>query len=65
MLTITRVHYTIDIIGGLIFALICERIASKYIYYFDYLLSYPYILGKKIKERFARKNDSEPLLARE
>lgn len=49
MLTITRVHYTIDVIGGLCFAFCCCRIGIICTYYVDYFLCLPYLFGKKIK----------------
>lgn len=47
MLTINRVHYTIDIAGGLVFAFFFHRMASKLVFYWDWILSLPYFLVKK------------------
>lgn len=46
MLLITRVHYTIDVAGGLIFAFFFHWFASKVVFYFDWLLSTPLMFGK-------------------
>jgi hypothetical protein len=48
MLLLTRVHYTIDIAGGLIYAFFFYGMAEKIVVYFDWLLSGPFVLGKKI-----------------
>lgn len=47
MLTITRVHYTIDIAGGLVFAFFMHSKIKKHIFYGDWLLSLPYLLVRK------------------
>lgn len=51
MLTITRVHYTTDIIGGLIFSLFCHKIGTLTIYYFDWTLSFPFFIASKIRSK--------------
>lgn len=48
MLTITRVHYTVDIIGGLVFALFFYRTSKRVFIYFDKLFSLPYFIVKWI-----------------
>lgn len=48
MLLITRVHYTIDVAGGLVFAFFWSRIAERYVSYFDWLVSLPYVVGRKV-----------------
>jgi hypothetical protein len=48
MLLLTRVHYTIDIAGGLIYAFFFYGMAEKIVVYFDWLLSGPFVLGKRI-----------------
>ena len=51
MLLITRVHYTIDVAGGLVFAFFWSRFAERYISYFDWLLTLPYVAGRKVLEK--------------
>lgn len=46
MLLITRVHYTIDVAAGLVFSLFFHGVAGKWVYYFDWLLSLPYLLAR-------------------
>ena len=48
MLLITKVHYLVDIVGGLIFSIWYYRLAIRIIVYFDKLLSLPYVLGNWI-----------------
>lgn len=48
MLLLTRVHYTIDIAGGLIYAFFFYGMAEKIVVYFDWLLSGPFVMGKKV-----------------
>lgn len=56
MLTITRIHYSIDIIGGLIFALFWyEGVVKKQLPKFDYFFSGLYYLGRKIRAIYKRK----------
>ena len=52
MLVTTRVHYIIDVVGGLIFAIWSYRQSVRYVIFFDKLLSLPFFLFMKIKERF-------------
>lgn len=54
MLTITRVHYTVDIAGGLIFGFFWHSVVNKNIYYFDWLASLPYFLVKKLVNRYKK-----------
>jgi hypothetical protein len=48
MLLITRVHYVIDIIGGLVFATWYHRTATRFVLYIDKLLSLPFWVVKWI-----------------
>ena len=50
LLTIVRVHYIIDIAGGLIFALFMSKNTKKLIFFSDWVLSQPYVLGCKAKQ---------------
>ncbi len=44
----TRIHYTIDIIGGLIFAVTSFRLTILIVKYEDYLLSIPFYIGRML-----------------
>jgi formate/nitrite transporter FocA (FNT family) len=59
MLTITRVHYTVDIAGGLIFAFFAHKMVAKIVFYGDWLLSAPYLAVKKFRERGEQKVGGE------
>lgn len=48
LLIMTKVHYSADIIGGLIFATFMHKLASKTVYYSDKFISLPHLLGLKI-----------------
>ena len=48
MLTIVRVHYTVDVIGGVIFALFMHARATNNIRRLDWLLGLPYTLTKLV-----------------
>jgi membrane-associated phospholipid phosphatase len=56
MLIITRVHYTIDVMAGLIFAITSFRLTILILKYEDYLLSIPFYIGRKIYRKL-RKDD--------
>ena len=56
MLTIVRVHYTIDIAGGLIFSIFWSRNVNPFIYYCDWIISLPYVAGKKLVEKWKDSN---------
>lgn len=47
-LIISRVHYTIDVIAGLIFAVTAYRLTILIVKYEDYLLSIPFYIGRFI-----------------
>ena len=57
-LIISRVHYTIDIMAGLIFAVTSFRMTILIVKYEDYLLSIPFYIGQFFLRKF-RKNDIE------
>jgi hypothetical protein len=59
MLLVTRVHYTIDVAGGLVFALFFYSMAEKIVPYFDWLVSQPFVLGKKVYEIYREKTQME------
>lgn len=48
LLLITKVHYVVDVAGGLIFAAWFYRLANSLVLYFDKLVSLPYVLIKWI-----------------
>jgi hypothetical protein len=52
MLLVTKVHYTIDILGALAFAFWFHRMASRYVAYIDKFLSLPYWIYKKLKLKY-------------
>jgi membrane-associated phospholipid phosphatase len=49
MLISSRVHYTLDVIGGFIFGYLSFYLSVKYVYYYDYLLSMPSYAFRKLK----------------
>lgn len=55
-LIITRVHYTIDVIAGIIFAVTSFRMTILIVKYEDYLLSIPFYIGRFLLKKF-RKSD--------
>lgn len=61
MLLITRVHYTVDVAAGLVYAFFFYGLAEKIISYFDWLVSLPYLLGKKVFDKYHqnKKNRNE------
>jgi hypothetical protein len=56
----TKVHYTVDIIGGLIFAIFMYNLASKTVYYTDKFISLPHVLCLKIYNKCKNQEISEP-----
>ena len=62
MLIVSRVHYTIDIVGGFIFGLFCFYLSEKFIFYFDFLWSLPHLGYKKIKEKCCLEEEEDNLL---
>jgi hypothetical protein len=61
MLIVTRVHYTIDVAGGLIFSVYCYWLIGQFTERIDRVVSAPYKyaikpLIHKIKERKMRRN---------
>jgi hypothetical protein len=58
MLITTRVHYSIDIIGGILFGCLSFDIANRYLFYLDYFWSLPYLLFNKLTYCF-RKEETE------
>ena len=53
MLIVTRVHYVIDVIAGIIFAFWSYRLSKRYIIYFDKFLNLPYALFLWLKKRYS------------
>jgi len=51
MLVITRVHYTIDIGAGLLFACFFYKLCCDYVCWIDKFISIPYLIGKKVQEK--------------
>lgn len=50
LLLITKVHYVIDIVGGLVMAIWFYRLSTRIVIYFDKLISLPYFGVKWIYE---------------
>jgi hypothetical protein len=48
LLIMTKVHYTVDIIGGLIFATYAHYLASRTVFYTDKMMNFPYWLALKV-----------------
>jgi len=56
MLIITRVHYTVDVIGGLVFSVYSYWVIGKLTVYIDMAISLPYKYGiqpliKRVQEK--------------
>jgi hypothetical protein len=52
LLLITKVHYVIDIIGGIIFAVWYYRQAIRITLYIDKLLSLPFYITKTLYQKY-------------
>jgi membrane-associated phospholipid phosphatase len=56
MLVVSRVHYTIDVFGGLFFAGFCFWMVDNYTWVFDQVMNAPYrvvqIVKQKVQKRF-------------
>jgi hypothetical protein len=57
MLLTTQVHYTIDIIAGILFGIFFFRIANKNTVFFDKFMSLPFVAGKKVWECLAKDDE--------
>lgn len=55
-LIISRVHYTIDVIAGVIFAITSYRMTVLIVKYEDFLLSIPFYIGRHFLKKY-RKSD--------
>ncbi len=55
MLLIGRVHYTIDVFGGLIYSLYIYDLIDKNLSFFDQLMNCPYRLIDIVKEKVKQK----------
>lgn len=51
MLVASRTHYSIDIVGGILFGMLCYDLSEKVVYYSDSFFSLPYQLALKIKQK--------------
>ena len=51
MLLITKVHYIVDIVGGIVFAVWAHRTFVRLVVYVDRIFSLPYVGGKKLYEK--------------
>lgn len=49
----TQVHYTADIFGGFLFAIYIHDLASEYVFYLDWVLSIPGLVGRKLEAMVA------------
>jgi hypothetical protein len=61
MLLITKVHYTADIVGGLVFAIWLYWMGGKAVVYFDKVLSFPYTIVSWIYNKICHKDSKESL----
>jgi hypothetical protein len=61
LLIMTKVHYTVDILGGLIFAAFMHKASRLTVLYTDKAMSFPYVLGLKIYKKLKRQEESRPL----
>ncbi len=63
MLLITRVHYTIDIAAGLVFAVFMSKNVNRFVPWADKIISLPLLLGEKgrdwCRERQRKKEEEE------
>ena len=57
MLLLTRVHYSIDIIAGFLFAIWFYRISERILYYTDRLFSLPYVFGRWVIDKCLRSQE--------
>jgi hypothetical protein len=57
MLLTTEVHYSIDILAGILFALWFYRLAIRYVVYFDKLFSLPQVGWNKLLELLRKEED--------
>ena len=48
MLLITKVHYMVDVVGGIIFAVFAYRTFIRLAVYVDKIFSLPFVGGKKL-----------------
>lgn len=51
MLTVTRVHYTIDVIGGFLFGMLSFDLAAKYLVICDHVYGFVYVIYLFFKKR--------------
>ncbi len=58
MLLITRVHYTADIVGGLVFSLFFYKIAEIYKISIDKMLNGPYLIFMTVRTKILEKYQS-------
>ena len=49
MLLVARVHYTIDIVGGLIYSAVFYRIVGENLSFFDHLMNAPFKIISVVK----------------
>ncbi len=51
MLVASRTHYSIDIVGGIIFGVFSYDISTYFVYYSDSLFALPHLLYRKIRDK--------------
>ena len=59
LLLITKVHYVVDLVGGLVFAIWYYWIAGFCVIYFDKLMSFPFFIVKWIYENKCKDEEEE------
>jgi hypothetical protein len=59
MLLITKVHYVIDIAGGLVFAVFFHRLADRRTSFIDKTLSLPHRFYRFIRARYCSSEEEE------
>lgn len=57
MLMTTEVHYSIDIVAGILFGLWFFRVGAKYTIFFDRVLSLPFLAWQKLSQCAGRDDD--------
>ena len=57
MLLITKVHYMVDVVGGIVFAVFAYRTFIRFVQYVDKILSLPFVWGKMLYEKCRKRSD--------
>ena len=62
MMIVSRAHYTIDIVGGLIFGQFSFYIGCMIVYYSDFLFSLPHLAYSKLKAKCCSQEEDNVLV---